>query len=129
MNGKEKGVLAALVLAACVGGGAWWYSTNQDPLELIACEHAVMALLKSPATYKRADIVQQETRIFLNYDAANAFGTPMRGLAICDFKMDATGRPDLVALQIGGRKMSGYDIDFMLAQAKATTAVLKHSRP
>lgn len=57
------------------------------------CEKYLLEKLRSPSTYKRIEVsstaVPYETPIeqmvFIEYDAANAYGTPIRGRQLCKF--------------------------------------------
>lgn len=78
-------VVGALLLAGCGG-----------PKGLAECESAIKENLRSPSTYKRVsvgdEVVLDGERTFeIEYDAANAYGTPIREDAACDFDAE-TGR-------------------------------------
>lgn len=84
--------LAALALASC---------SSQKTLAVDACEGYIKAGLRSPSTYKvvettlndpiKADSGRFVRTISISYDAANAFGTPIRGAEICSFVVDSSG--------------------------------------
>lgn len=65
-----------------------------------ACEAFVAEQLLSPSTYKRVSMTAPPhvpgkgfRFVTVSYDAANAFGTPIRGTQTCAFKVDKeTGR-------------------------------------
>ncbi|WP_422057705.1 hypothetical protein [Sphingomonas sp.] len=85
-------IRAVLVLAAL--GGCASASPEDDAIAI--CEARLLEKLRSPATYVRVKATVGQTDpgykvAFITYDAANAFGTPVRGLDSCVFKLDATG--------------------------------------
>jgi hypothetical protein len=66
-----------------------------------ACESFIKARLRSPSTYKRIDataygvVIKSEGKnlktVTVDYDAANAYGTPIRGDQMCSFEVDKGG--------------------------------------
>lgn len=61
---------------------------------LSVCEDVITKDLRSPSTYKRVDTVIEPHEIgtdvrsvHITYDAANAFGTPVRGTGGCAFEV------------------------------------------
>lgn len=72
-------VVGALLLAGCGG-----------PPGLAECEKAIKRDLRSPSTYERVsvgiEVAGEKERFFdIEYDAANAYGTPVREDARCYF--------------------------------------------
>lgn len=72
-----------------------------DPPEVAACEKYLVAKLKAPSTYKRINASSvgvpyakpTEWDVDIEYDAANAFNTPIRDHQLCQFPL-SNGRPD-----------------------------------
>lgn len=73
-----------------------------------ACEAFVAERLLSPSTYKRVSMAAPAHQpgegfrfVSIRYDAANAFGTTIRGAQTCAFKVDKeTGRfPDAAVMK------------------------------
>lgn len=83
---------SALALAGC---GAF------DPPEVTDCERHIISKLRSPSTYKRIDASgigipfdkPLKYSVTIEYDAANAYGTPVRERQLCVFAVK-NGRPD-----------------------------------
>jgi hypothetical protein len=59
-------------------------------------------------------------QLFLTYDAANGFGTPIRGLAQCTYvgRRDATTLPGEFALQMGVRINGKTSMEWVISQIK-----------
>jgi hypothetical protein len=64
--------------------------------EVTACEEFIKSALRSPSTFKSVSSKSSDSKsgdgkgvreIFIEYDAANAFGTPIRGSQICTFDL------------------------------------------
>lgn len=133
MTGGAKLALLTSVAVAAAGGLAWtqgWGSAEPD--DVVTCEEATKALLKAPSTYKRVDASrlsqQNGVRLFLRYDAANSFGTPLRGTAVCEFPSGTsaeTDDPELIAMQMNGSRITEMDVDFQLAKATGELAAMK----
>lgn len=66
-------VVAGLLLAGC-----------SDP-NLNACEDALKATLKAPASYKRIKVTGNpgDTLYLIEYDAVNSYNAPIRGNGMC----------------------------------------------
>lgn len=102
--------LAALLLAGC----------GQEDVE--ACEEFLKGGLRSPATHRQVSVrtynapitKQQATaigarvyddrpltlrKVFIDYDADNAFGTPVRGIEMCAFLLSDGKLPDAGSLR------------------------------
>lgn len=71
--------------AICVAASAFSGCEQPPPKSVLACESAVKAFLRSPSTYKRINSTGLSDYAFVEYDAANAYGTPIRGVATCKF--------------------------------------------
>lgn len=82
--------------------GAFVAFTLRDRPELKVCEDELLAELRSPATYERVKasttridqslLKETDSRlphatVHITYDAANAYGTPIRGEHFCYFQM------------------------------------------
>ena len=64
------------------------------PGEVQACEALLLPVLKAPSTYKLIDATASKTKngetdVFIQYDAANSYNAPIRGIFAC--KVDAQG--------------------------------------
>lgn len=49
------------------------------------CWQTALQLTRSPSTAKIVDTTDGTDRVFINYDAANAYGTPVRTMAVCTY--------------------------------------------
>ncbi len=65
--------------------------------EVEDCERYLMPKLKAPATYKRVEgksyVDGKVAKVFITYDAANSYGTPIRGIQMCQYPI-VNGSPD-----------------------------------
>ena len=62
------------------------------------CEAYIQSMLRSPSTYQQisSNVVsspmwENVQSAIIEYDADNAYGTPVRGTEICEFKLDDDG--------------------------------------
>ena len=87
--------LISFALTGCDKVGEW-----QHP-ELAACESFISGGLRSPSTYKRINVeydrpqmnsASNTKNVHIEYDAANAYGTPVRASQLCEFKTDSSGK-------------------------------------
>ena len=62
---------------------------------LADCEDAIKARLKAPATYKRVALQPGDFRYEVDFDADNAFGTPIRDHATCTLSSDGLASIEL----------------------------------
>lgn len=100
-------IATLLLTASCNGKNA--YESK--------CLKATEKLLRSPSTLQIKKIKSYPTiekpSVFLDYDAANAFGTPIRSSAYCKFK-NKIGKdgafPDLEEFSVGGDEIKGKDL-------------------
>lgn len=125
----------ALVLAGC-------YSADTPLVQ--ACEVALKKRLLAPATYRRVGVVESQSampleeyltnersdsikdfyrklgkqpvraRAIIEYDAANAFGTPLRSFADCTYEAssaDAVSGVSEHSVKIGGKTTTDHLID------------------
>lgn len=100
--------LAAAALLAVALSGCDAITSNEEQAFRI-CEAYVKESLRSPSTYNRikaiSNIPSQGSGIrtvHLEYDADNAFGTPVRGYEMCAFKVDDDGDfPGRSAMELG----------------------------
>lgn len=82
-------LLGVSVLAGCT------------PPEVKNCEGELLTELRSPSTYKRAtaQVVEEprdapkEIVVYISYDAANIYGTPVREMKVCRYPAK-NGKPD-----------------------------------
>ena len=128
---NKKGVLLAVSVVALLVAATQLPKLMRNDTEesAQACESFIKGRLRSPSTYQRAELTvspepdADRTRsIFIKYDAANAFGTPIRGMQWCKFKVEADGKfPSLPELQVSlveselslrdAMKMAGQKVD------------------
>lgn len=108
-----------LLLSSCNLEGE---SARRDP-RILVCEHIVLAHQRSPSTYRTLDesIVESTVPIVqIQYESANAFGTPVRGRAICDFtqyKRDGINNIDSVIIngrEVGHQRMVILELEARL---------------
>lgn len=85
-------VVGALCIASC---GAL---TSNEEHAFRVCEGYVQKQLRSPSTYQRVTAIAEfpepgktERTVFIEYDAHNAFGVPVRGTEGCQFRVDEAG--------------------------------------
>lgn len=125
-------VLAGGLGAIVAGTGLVNAIAPRDPDDVMICEEGVKALLRSPSTYKRIDITRlnqpKYSLVMISYDAANAYGTPIRDTAHCEFPpgtSPTTIRPELSGLSMSGRHLEEGSLDFLLAKSRGELAALK----
>lgn len=80
----------------------------QDPINVRLCEAAVLQVIKTPATYRRADVERYEEDVTLIFDAQNVFGALVRSRAQCSLLPLMTG--DNGIPQIGGLTIDGRPV-------------------
>jgi len=74
-------LIASTLVAGCSGEGP----------RVAACDHVAKLLVRSPATYRRLNSPKEGDDILIEFEAANAFGLPVRDWAVCRFD---PARPD-----------------------------------
>jgi hypothetical protein len=87
-----------LLITAILLGGC----NSAEDAAVRACETFIKERLRSPSTYKKISddglgpSFKSEGRdvkmIAIEYDAANAYGTPIRGNQLCRFEVDKSGK-------------------------------------
>lgn len=82
----KAAVACAILLTLC--------ACERRPVEVQACEALLLPSLKAPSTYKLIDATTSKTKngatdVFIQYDAANSYNAPIRGVFAC--KVDAEG--------------------------------------
>ncbi|HEX2256726.1 MAG TPA: hypothetical protein VHG92_08520 [Afifellaceae bacterium] len=102
---------AAMALGGCFHGE----EATAENRAIAYCEELVQFFVSSPSTYQRADAHVLETKgslrpvgprhpgaldVSLSFDAANAFGTPVRNRAKCRFALSPYGSLDLTAMAV-----------------------------
>lgn len=104
-------LLAIAALVALGGGWALYDSQIRDPANVRYCEFALLETLKAPATYKRVSAATAGAGrdVTLRFDAANSYGTPLRGSATCAFA-GGDGAPAMTGLTVDGRAYRGADL-------------------
>ena len=114
-------------LAGILTFATWFLSVQETrPLFVRACEHTLVKLLKSPASYKFVDhFVTGKTepiqKITIFYDAKNSFNAEIRGQVTCE--VENTDKPKLVKWSRAGEVATGpmmvlHDTNFFLYLAK-----------
>jgi hypothetical protein len=71
------GLIVAAMLAAMV------MSDTPERSALRLCDAAIQRTLKAPSTYRRVTATGDEGSYWIEYDADNAFGVPIRGMGSC----------------------------------------------
>jgi hypothetical protein len=89
---KELLILSFAILSGC---------NSAQNKAVNACETFIKDRLRSPSTYKRINVdglgpaFENEGHsvkmVTIEYDAANAYGTPIRGSQQCTFEVDKSG--------------------------------------
>lgn len=115
---------------------------GEDPA-IRQCEDYAVAKLRSPSTYKRAEAYGFVTDdhvpkylVFLSFDAANAFGTPVRETQYCTYPLrngapDTTGYIDFDAyrdgddIAVGKAAIKAIEDEADQAMAEADAALAK----
>ena len=88
--------MRAIVLAGLLCSGCFL-----DSAAVQDCEADLKRVLRSPSTYKRLSYDETPVRrvnevwISIEYDAANAYGTPIRGSRLCKYRMNSGGTADV----------------------------------
>lgn len=90
-------------------------------LAIYVCEEIIRGNLKSPSSYRRIKVSAYEPGpetkdlggIAFSFDAANLYGTPLRGSAYCEYgpKPGRFGVPHMTLVMIGGRRFSKAEAD------------------
>lgn len=98
VGGAKSGAgrwVAAGLLTCAMGGPALWFGASAliaDAPEIEACEKYVLGGLRSPSTYERISAestrVNDQQWVSLVFDAANAYGAPVRDTEICKFRLE-----------------------------------------
>lgn len=84
----DSGRIAMWLVVAIVAGisvPSLWnlLKPAERDLGLEACEREIKATLRAPSTYQRVSATSGP-QYFIEYDAQNGFGVPMRGSGMCD---------------------------------------------
>ncbi|MFX4088057.1 hypothetical protein ACKU27_23480 [Sphingobium yanoikuyae] len=108
--------------------------TGCDKPEIKQCEDHIIRKLRSPSTYKRINASGIETpyqnpknyTVKITYDAANAYGTPVREEQLCVFGL-RDGKPDTTKYyefdeDFTGKGYTGQDVE------RAADAALKSAQ-
>lgn len=86
--------MVAMLIGAAIASAAfasYLYFQNRDSGGLLAsddpetsrCEYIAIKQLKAPSTYKRINSTHFGDDVYVQFDAANGYGTPIRGNAHC----------------------------------------------
>ncbi len=81
-------IMTLTIFVGFVGGLIWLLTFKPG---LSACEDAIKATLKAPATYQRVKVDGPSGDYSITYYAENSFGVPLRGTGQCliiDGKVD-----------------------------------------
>lgn len=97
---------AVLLVAGC----------SQDSLSAKMCEGIAKRLLRSPSTYDRTKMIDSGSTVFIEFDAANAYGTPVRNTVSCEFSNPSSAK----SIEITKFTMNGDENPMLLESAKAT---------
>lgn len=79
-NRYSVGVLLAVLISPIA---LLVYLAFREPPDLALCDKAIQADLRSPSTYKRVSVDGSAGVYKISYDAANAYGTPIRSKGQC----------------------------------------------
>lgn len=87
-EGSQKGRVLT-IWGVLIGGAVLfaivpYLTSRSDSDELEACDLAIQARLKAPATYERISASGSEGTFYITYDAQNAFGVPLRSFGSCE---------------------------------------------
>jgi len=101
-----------------IAGVALGSCSTAESAAVDVCESALMTEIRSPSTYSRVNTYTPEPangfrEVAITYDAANAFGTPVRGSKVCVFRDNKDGLPS----------RSELEIDALTAQTEAAARV------
>lgn len=117
--------MACMILASC--------GDNLSPLAQL-CVEATKDSLKSPRSMELVGVTDgskiakdhQPFEIFVRFDAANAYGTMLRGIFICQFRR-ASGKVEVVALSMNGEPYTGqlFRLKKLAIELKLSTQELK----
>jgi hypothetical protein len=121
---RALALATALTLSAC---------GRVEPSEIAECEKYIQNKLRSPSTYKRIaadstpmkDRKPQEQWVSIEYDAANAYGTPIRDTQICKYPY-RNGRADTSSYIDHDAALRGEagDLEAILGRAEATAEMI-----
>lgn len=105
------------IMAAGMAGAECFHEAERtaESRAIEYCEELALLFVRSPSTYQRADAYVLDTKgsrrpsgpahpgaldVSLSFDAANAFGTPVRNRAKCNFALNHLGGLDLTGLAV-----------------------------
>ena len=93
MNATSLAILALAMPALLLESGCSQVDEWRYP-DAAACRSFVLGSLRSPSTYKEFSLTRRDEAngliksVFIEYDAANAYGTPVRNAQKCEFAYD-----------------------------------------
>lgn len=98
-----KGALLFVAFIAAASAVLAFQIVRPRPTPFIdACEAGIKGVIATPSTYKRSNEPNPALRhVLIHFDAANAFGTPVRQWATCRFAEDKS-EPDLIEFSWNG---------------------------
>jgi hypothetical protein len=113
--------LAVLLLL----GGCDALTSNEEHAFRV-CEAHIQKQLRSPATYARVKAISAPApdggsirTVHIEYDASNAYGTPVRGVEGCAFEVGDDGEfPDRSRLELGASQAALAEAENRLAELK-----------
>lgn len=110
------------LVAMCLAGCDALESNDESAVKV--CEAFIQDRLKAPATYSRVELTVemkqagQPTRdVFISYDAANAYGTPIRSIERCTF--DTLPNGDFPTPSVMGMGVSNAERAEIMAQVNS----------
>jgi hypothetical protein len=88
MGRKARTIAVGVLIIGAASAAAGFYYRDDirrqfEPWQLTVCEQIITAGLKAPATYRRVDVLGTGGDILIKFDAANSYGTPIRGVGHC----------------------------------------------
>lgn len=103
---KHVITLAAIVAVAGASTFAFHYHSPKATMER-GCATAVKSLMKSPSSFSVTNTTAFESgKVFIDYESANGYGTPIAGIAACDFGDYEGGHLRLDKLLVNGHDMT-----------------------
>lgn len=117
---------AGLAFSAVILLGGCDLLTSNEEHAFRICEAHIQKQLRSPATYARvkaisapAPVAGNIRTVHIEYDASNAFGTPVRGVEGCAFEVGDDGKfPNRSRLEIGASQAALAEVENRLAEMK-----------
>lgn len=117
-------VSAAIALLPILGSCDALTSNEEQAFRV--CEAHIQKQLRSPSTYARVKAISDVANpgigirtVHIEYDASNAYGTPVRGTEGCAFEVGEDGEfPDRSRLELGASQAALAESENRLAELK-----------